>query len=329
MAGTDQLDSRITTWPGFPVPVPKVQVWPVEMRGEELAFSSIGVESEEVEVPEEFYLRELPALNLADASAILDFTRVFGHLGDAELADLPYVLQPEHPDGEYARILFPDKSSLPVRGASGREEPEEVPFVWSMKLGVFRLHAWTLRDVSRITSWLQKLMTFEQVTAAWETPGPVPQLSGDLIDFLVNIVNAGLAYCRVEVRADLLDEKGKKPLITWGREGPNLYQVLCLQVCNHLNEEATLRQCANETCSQFFYKQRGRAKKGQHRASGVMYCSSYCAGAQAQRQVRRHRQSALNLHRRGLDISQIAAQLGVAEERATVWLGAALKRVRR
>jgi hypothetical protein len=298
----------------------------VEMRGEELLLGGIGAESKEVEVPEEFYLRELVDLDLTDESAILEFTRAYGQLGDAELDDLPLMLQPESDYGEYARTIFPDRSSLRGEEASSWEEPQEVAFGWSMKLGVFRLYAWALRDVSRITYWLQERMTFEQVVAGWETPGTVPQVQGDLVNFLVNIVNAGVAYFRVEVRAELLDETGKKPFITWEREGPNLYQVLCLQVANHLNEQTVLRQCANETCGRFFYRQRGRAKQGQHRTTGVMYCDSYCARAQAQRELRRHRQNAVNLHRRGLDVPQIAVQLGVSEKQARGWLEAALKR---
>lgn len=49
------------------------------------------------------------------------------------------------------------------------------------------------------------------------------------------------------------------------------------------------KRCANETCGRWFTLQEGRAEKGQHKKVGVMYCTSKCARAQAQRDYRRRR----------------------------------------
>ncbi|MET9503555.1 hypothetical protein ABZY42_17815 [Streptomyces sp. NPDC006622] len=56
---------------------------------------------------------------------------------------------------------------------------------------------------------------------------------------------------------------------------------------NHLAEDATIREWANETCRRSFVRQRGRAAYGQNRTSGIKYCTR----AQAQREHRRrHKQ---------------------------------------
>lgn len=53
-----------------------------------------------------------------------------------------------------------------------------------------------------------------------------------------------------------------------------------------------LKECASETCSNWFRWQEGGAKKGQYRTTGVLYCSTRCARAQGQRELRRRRKQA-------------------------------------
>ncbi|MFD9123567.1 hypothetical protein [Kitasatospora sp. NPDC059571] len=64
-----------------------------------------------------------------------------------------------------------------------------------------------------------------------------------------------------------------------------------LQLYNHLAEGAAVRTCANHNCGRDFVRQRGRANYGQHRTTGVKYCSRECARAQAQRDLRRRRRT--------------------------------------
>ncbi|MFK0258282.1 hypothetical protein [Streptomyces sp. NPDC090445] len=72
---------------------------------------------------------------------------------------------------------------------------------------------------------------------------------------------------------------------------PTFLSVAFLQLYNHVAENATIRECANETCRRPYVRQRGRAEYGQNRTTGAKYCTLECARAQAQRVHRRRRKA--------------------------------------
>jgi hypothetical protein len=61
---------------------------------------------------------------------------------------------------------------------------------------------------------------------------------------------------------------------------------MALELYNHACEDAVYKICQNETCRRLFVRQEGRSLHGQHRRTGVKYCTSECARAQAQRSYR-------------------------------------------
>ena len=68
------------------------------------------------------------------------------------------------------------------------------------------------------------------------------------------------------------------------RLADEVYEVACLQVLNHLAEEADFRRCPN--CDHIFVRAQGR-NTYYSRSSGVTYCSRACGKAFAERERRR------------------------------------------
>jgi hypothetical protein len=114
-----------------------------------------------------------------------------------------------------------------------------------------------------------------------------PQTRFELINTISSVVAAGASLVgpRIELTHPALEAQGS----AYGRPVPGIAAALCLQLLGWVADGVPARQCANETCRGWFTRQRGRAAAGQHRTTGVLYCSSACARAQAQRDYRRRK----------------------------------------
>jgi hypothetical protein len=91
------------------------------------------------------------------------------------------------------------------------------------------------------------------------------------------------------VYADLPARHGPLNIEPTRSAGGPLYSICALELFNHMVENAEYLICANENCKQKnFVHQQGR-KKNWHRSNGVLYCTTACAHATAQREYRRRR----------------------------------------
>lgn len=114
---------------------------------------------------------------------------------------------------------------------------------------------------------------------------PAPTTAFEAVSTIQTMVNEATTALgpRIELTHPQLEARGG----AYGRPVPRVLSAMCLQLLAWVAEGVPARRCANETCSQWFSRQRGRAESGQYRTSGVLYCSSSCAKAQSQRAYRR------------------------------------------
>lgn len=243
---------------------------------------------------EESYL-DLITVDLDDPAAILEFVSVFGPLGmkagraahsnSFGLAGFSYL----HASAQIAERLSEGHSK-----AVEADKPH--PVGRGETLEEFRWGALCMRDL--VSAWRIVRNEIDAETHRWEAPVWVIAESPDdelpwlsergPVKVLTSGLSAGIECFSPTVRSDWENEL---PIF----EDHWAYEICCLELFNHVVEEATYKHCANERCKRLFVRQRGRAIHGQHRTRGVKYCSSECARAQAQRQYRVRQAKALVL----------------------------------
>jgi hypothetical protein len=289
MQDTPQSYLRITTWPNVAVSVPPMMVESVRLVDGVWLDYSLPVR--EVELPDELYLRQARDVDLDDAEAIANFVAAYGRLGRPELRgrNMTWAFLP-FPGGGALDLQAPVDLSLAILVRAADLNPA---------------YSWDNRPFSHIAEvrlYLKYLRTFVEI---WdkETRSPVH------FDWenrtLESIGEFGDAAGKLGYLAEALSS-GLKPfhpvvLSVFGRPASavayNTYSAMCLQLFNHVAENASYCTCASETCGRLFVRQLGRAKYDQHRTSGVRFCSKECARAQAQRDYRKR--SASNRGERG------------------------------
>lgn len=273
---------RPTLWPGTVVPTPPIRPFSrVEVDGDWILWpvgSSLG--QDPVQLPDDFYLREMMEVPRDDLDAVAHLFRTHGKLFDLAHDDLD--LQDDTPAAQLLEAL-PDPP-----GSGGPSDP-------------FGVH----RDA--INLYLDKAQNAVKTLLATRRPGGLEELvepdvteagMAALITYgaepfasLEEYRDALVAWRIMDLKADMQAALGSFSigLGELADRGPTIYSVSFLQMYNHLAEHAEFRRCGNETCGRSFVRQRGRAEYGQNRTTGVKYCSRACARAQAQRSLRRRR----------------------------------------
>ena len=281
---TKQL--RYSVWPSQKVEVPRVWAYPMRRVGDSFVYDpqqtfmdERGVYQEKlghsVQVPDELYLREVLALDLADEDALFKFVEEYGPLGyKPGKSCLPYLI-PAH---------FLENLEI------GLHYDPEVD-VLCQSVASVQAHLRCIRDAVRLYEVQTAQMTLEELESTWELDelGVACPTDGPAVDrLLAVIVNQGLLPFQVGIRLVGIDDE------PWqvGLTAPDIYSCLCLQLFNHIAEEAIYLTCHNERCGRLFVRQQGRSEKGGHRTTGVMYCSDYCARAQGQRELRKRKAAA-------------------------------------
>lgn len=221
-------------------------------------------------VPEELYLREVMAIDLEDATQILDFVARYGPVGNVRGTNVPPQALTAH-----------SQPGAPADDNGNREQDIE----W------VRLQLSLIRDAARMWNFLSGQISVDDLADQWESDcfDSPADTNAALID-LAWILNAGLGPFHAQLQIPI----GENIFYPLGRIPPDIYSILCLQLFNHVVENAVYRRCHNEKCERLFVRQRGRSKTpGRNRLTGVLYCSDYCARAQGQRDLRKNKKDTI------------------------------------
>jgi hypothetical protein len=281
---------RPTLWPGTVLPIPALTPFgQVDVDGDWITWPiapSTGQSPKQL--PEDFYLRELMEVQPDDPAAAATLFRTYGLLFDLE-----------------GRELNTQNYDIDVRDeidAIPRHNPEWEKWTSGVHRDLVRVHLETAQ--SAVETWLacQRENGLEELVEPWVTKETLADLQDQTSHApsrfrTLDDVRELLIWTEVQELEDTLNAALSKYSVGIGdlsTRHPTVYSVAFLQLYNHLAEGASVRSCDNENCRRSFVRQRGRAEYGQHRTTGIKYCSRECARAQAQRALRRRRRAESN-----------------------------------
>ena len=255
----------------------------------------------------EIYLR-LAELNLANPVDILAFANQYDKLNvfEASLASASFAIPLSHREERLMRRGRDELGEVMVHEQPGEFATAKLwadnEFDCESVLG-FQTGARTLRDGLRAWRLLRGEINPDEVE--WEsdefefaksTAGTrkerLAHYQRDAVDGLTNLFDFALRPFHPGITIDhtKFGTRGASDVSlvpSHVRQGLDLYPICTLELYRHVVENADYSLCENETCSRLFVRQIGRAKYGQHRTRGVLYCTPSCARAQAQREYRR------------------------------------------
>lgn len=288
--------------------------WPEDRIVDEMLASGRRPPSDRYD---EIYL-QLTLVDLDDEASVLAFVNEF----DAVLEIYDPFAEKEGNRGVVERPPYPKLSAYP--GFDGLDEYDERPELLR-KAQAARSHVVDLEEIEQgkrpapptihefrwaakcICDLINSYRCLSEGRAptdfAWENPLAAFDVEGqraghdsafwlpsEIEEFLADTLAIGLAGFspRIAYRPDLRPQS----MADWSEHfaaGNDLWAVCCLELFNHVSEEALYKDCANEVCQRPFVRQIGRSRYGQRRRTGVRFCSHTCARAQAQRDYRRRR----------------------------------------
>lgn len=258
---------RPTLWPGGVIPVPRViSVTDVEIVDGAWITWMPDIPDAAQHLPDEFYLRELAPFDFHSQD-------IEGIAALIEEHGVPF-------EADYQEWTGGDYYNYDVRGIAAHLRAEyrgdHDVSIREPGMSIHLLEAQTHFDAIRFLreAWIEC-----SETGSMENYSALHRVDqGETRADFLGVLNRGLRLAH----ARAVNEEAPEELAT-------IYGACCLQIYNHIAEDARFKRCANETCRQVFVRQRGRTQMGQHRTEGVRFCSRECARSQAQRELRRRK----------------------------------------
>jgi len=262
----------VTTWPGFPVPVPDLLRYPEATLDGETIWLPSGNSSwdwrehgEMTPPPPELYLRHARQVDLQDPVALLDFVRNVG--------GVPWALADQD--------LWPPGGGYNAKANFGHNrnrtyvEPQQVAGRWSVHVDEV---AYRLRVLDILSRHAVAYRRGDYLAPVWqkffaEEPGPNPVIQTEELAWHWFSFHAGQALRRFHVRIQVYTDSGHE----LGRhDNATFLEAGVLQIVNDLADEVDYLNCPN--CGQVFARQVGGSSHYSRR-TGVTYCSPSCATA--------------------------------------------------